>query len=209
MASFLALRTVVGASLGLGAVDLLWLNLVLGPQVLAPATPVLSAPPPPPIPEVVEVRVAAPTAPPPAAPALAVVDTATPAEPPAPALAAVDTAIPAEPPATALAPAERVYFATQSAALGKSAQTTLASIVRRAGAAGTIVLEGHADRRGSEALNFRLSRERALAVQAYLERLGIEGSRIQIGFVGKAAAESSGPLWRDRRVEIQIIGGPS
>ena len=196
MASILALRTVVGAALVLGALDLLWLNLVLGPRVFAPAL-VLD-----------KVEHAVPAAPPRPAKELVVADTSMIAPPPEPSTAPSPEAPAAPAPSPDRFPPKRVYFSTRSAALRDPARTLLARIARRAGTTHMIVLEGHADHRGSEAFNHMLSKERALAVQAYLETLGVERSRIRIGFVGEIAAASEGPLWRDRRVEIQIIGGP-
>ncbi|MGA9523605.1 MAG: OmpA family protein [Myxococcaceae bacterium] len=204
MASILALRTVVGAALVLGALDLLWLNLVLGPRVFAPALVLdrvehaVPAAPPRPAKELV-VADTSMIAPPPEAPA---------APPPEPSTAPSPEAPAAPAPSPDRFPPKRVYFSTRSAALRDPARTLLARIARRAGTTHMIVLEGHADHRGSEAFNHMLSKERALAVQAYLETLGVKRSRIRIGFVGEIAAASEGPLWRDRRVEIQIIGGP-
>ncbi len=213
MASLLALRSIVGAALVLGTLDLLWLNLVLGPRVFSP---VVEAPQ--------RVELVAAVAPRPAseltvedgsAPSQAAEPTAAPSQEPS-AAPSPDPSAAASPEPTAASAAarperirrQRVYFGTGSTELGDSARAVLDRIARSAGRTRTFFLEGHADHRGSESLNQMLSRQRALAVQSYLESLGIASSQIQVGYAGKTAAEHTGPLWRDRRVEIQIMGGP-
>jgi OmpA-OmpF porin, OOP family len=80
--------------------------------------------------------------------------------------------------------------------------------VGRAGPDAMIVLEGHADHRGDESLNRELSRQRALSVARQLEKLGVERSRIRVDYVGEDETVDSTELWRARRVDIQITGGP-
>jgi outer membrane protein OmpA-like peptidoglycan-associated protein len=180
MASLIALRAILGAGIGLGALDLVWLNLALAPAIIE------------------RPRIAAHTAP-------------EPSEPPAAPNAVATLPPPAgiEAPAPSARPAGgRVYFASMSTALDPAARSALRGILARSGPGSTVVLEGHADYRGTEAFNLSLSKQRALVVGNYLERLGLPRTRLRIGFVGEANAVGTAELWRDRRVEIQIIGGP-
>jgi outer membrane protein OmpA-like peptidoglycan-associated protein len=172
MASSTALRMMLGASLGLGAIDLLLIDVALAPEVIADS--------------VVSPRFTTQSS------LLAVVATGT-AAPLAPA------------PAVAVSPVVKshVYFATMKATLDDNAQVALDALAV-SGAA--IVLEGHADERGDDGYNTKLSRKRALAVQRYLVERGADREQIKVRFAGEAGAGDP-DLWRDRRVDIQITGG--
>jgi len=183
MASTLALRALLGAGLGLGAVDLAWLNLGVVPRLIAPSEPAIPEPTPR-LPE----RVV--TAPPPQP------------ETPSPKSEPIENDMPSP-----IAMKTSVYFATRSVSLDSQARATLEHFVSRAGPNGQFVLEGHADHRGDESTNRELSKQRAQAVGEQLEQLGVSDSRIRIGFVGERSASSGDELWRDRRVDIQITGG--
>jgi len=203
MASVTALRAILGASLGLGAIDVLWLDMVLAPKVVdaephAPAAR-LAAVPPAPTPDPAPVPAVAAAEPPTVAPAPPVEPA--PAEP-APAVEPPPAPPPEPPPAPDTA---QVYFETRSAELDSDARANLDLL---AGQPGTFVLEGHADARGRERFNDALSRDRALAVQAYLVERGVDAARIEVRYVGEDAAVRRGELWRDRRVDIEITGGP-
>jgi outer membrane protein OmpA-like peptidoglycan-associated protein len=175
MPSVIALRALVGAGLGLGALDLVVINTALAPRLVSHE----------PAPVTAAVTVETPTAP------------VEPAPPPAPP--------PVVEPKPVQVISERVYFGTSSADLGPRTRKTLEKLVALAGPTSEIVLEGHADYRGDESLNKTLSKDRAITVQKQLVHLGIERSRIRVGYVGEDAA--TGELWRDRRVDIQITGG--
>jgi outer membrane protein OmpA-like peptidoglycan-associated protein len=168
MPSLFALRALLGAGLGLGALDLVWINAALAPRLFEPAPAPVVAAPPPSITPIVE-----------------------PAAPPEP------------PPAKTLV--DHVYFETGSAAITARTHEALAALVELAGPTAQVALEGHADYRGTEAHNKMLSKERALAVQDELVRLGIDRARVRLDYVGETQASSE--LWRDRRVDIQITGG--
>lgn len=183
MASVIALRALVSAGLGLGALDLVWINAGLAPALLDP-------------PSSHTVAVAMPNEP---EPAPAEAPPPVPAAPVAPAPVIDATPDPVE------AVSERVYFTTNSADLGVRGKKTLAKLVELAGPTAEFSLEGHADYRGDEASNRTLSRDRATTVQKQLVHLGVDRTRIHVGFVGEG--DASGDLWRDRRVEIQITGG--
>jgi outer membrane protein OmpA-like peptidoglycan-associated protein len=69
------------------------------------------------------------------------------------------------------------------------------------------VIEGHADARGGQALNQRLSQERAEEVRLYLVALGVSPARLKA--VGKGAAEPANPLDpladENRRVRVVTL----
>jgi outer membrane protein OmpA-like peptidoglycan-associated protein len=180
MAASTALRLLLGASLGLGALDVAWIDLALAPRATETGAPAAA----PSVPSLRATRgaVSEPAAIP-AAP-----------EPPPPA---------ASPRAPEVG--TRVYFATQSAALDASARMAVQQLARDPSA--VFVLEGHADYRGGEGLNRTLSRDRARAVADDLARAGVPRARIHVGWVGDAGSTASDELWRDRRVDIHIGAG--
>ena len=49
----------------------------------------------------------------------------------------------------------------------------------------TLIIEGHADQRGTQAYNMVLAKKRAVAVQDYLSQLGVDGSRMSVISYGK------------------------
>jgi outer membrane protein OmpA-like peptidoglycan-associated protein len=177
MPSVIALRALLGAGLGLGALDVVWINVGLAPQLIAPEPARVQVVEETPTPTPVVEPIVTPTPPPPPVTPIE--------EPPAPQVTSV-------------------YFETGSSELTAASRQALADLVA-AGPKGEIVAEGHADARGPERLNEALSKDRAMAVQQALIRLGVSGTRIQVKFAG--AAESSSELWRDRRVDIQVVGG--
>ena len=71
----------------------------------------------------------------------------------------------------------------------------------------TLVLEGHADERGTREYNLALGQRRAESVADYLESRGINRSRLVIKSYGEespAVSESNERAWaRNRRVEIK------
>lgn len=185
MPSVFALRMLLGAGLGLGALDVVWINAALAPRLVQDDTA-------------------------PAAAAAAISEpSASPREDHAPVHVAEPA--PSEPEPSELAAKTepiintRVYFATASAALDARARNLLARLVADAGPAAQFLVEGHADYRGDESRNESLSKDRALSVEQHLVQLGIDRARIRVDYVGEG--DATGELWRDRRVEIQITGG--
>ena len=92
-------------------------------------------------------------------------------------------------------------------AMGKARVKTAAEILKREGAL-QVVLEGHADERGTDAYNMKLGIDRAEAVKAELISLGISPSTLSTVSFGE-----SRPLFTEkedwayaanRRVEIKI-----
>jgi len=74
-----------------------------------------------------------------------------------------------------------------------------------------IRIAGHADERGSDEYNLVLGNQRALAAKAWLERRGIDGSRIDVVSYGEerpADPASNEAAWsRNRRGEFEVIAG--
>ena len=73
----------------------------------------------------------------------------------------------------------------------------------------SIIIEGHSDRLGSEASNFKLSKDRAESVKAYLQTNGVNQSRIKTkGFGSSKPAfsykEGSDINPKNRRIQIVI-----
>jgi peptidoglycan-associated lipoprotein len=72
-------------------------------------------------------------------------------------------------------------------------------------------IAGHADERGSDEYNMVLGQRRAQAAKAYLERRGIDGSRIDVISYGEerpADPRSNEEAWAlNRRGEFEVIAG--
>jgi outer membrane protein OmpA-like peptidoglycan-associated protein len=198
-----------GALLMLGAADLAFLNVWVFPRTSlaervnrAMSTPV-SAP-------VTLVAAAAPVIEPVSQP----VSVERPG-PPAPHPLPEQQRAPAEAPAAAAAPlrtarhARRVFFAHNQHALTPEAARALAALVRQRGAAGRILIEGHADRTGVEVYNGWLSEQRAETVAGALAALGIDRQQMEVRAFGSRRPVVDGDevkaLRRNRRVEISII----
>ena len=179
MPSEIALRAVLAASITLGIADVVWINVALVPDVTG-------APPPPP---------------PPRLPLAAGGRNSN-------RYARADGGGGApSPPPPSLEP-RVVYFATRSDDLDDTARDTLRALAANLPTDATLVLEGHADHRGDESLNRRLSKHRAQAVATELAALGIETTRLRIRYRGETQVmHTADDVWRDRRVEIEIISG--
>ncbi len=74
-----------------------------------------------------------------------------------------------------------------------------------------IRVSGHADERGSDEYNLVLGNQRALAAKEYLQRKGIDASRIDIVSYGEehpADPASTEEAWaKNRRDEFEIVAG--
>lgn len=77
----------------------------------------------------------------------------------------------------------------------------------------TIVIEGHADERGSREYNLALGERRANAVRAFLLAAGVASRQIQTVSYGEERPENAGngeSAWsRNRRAMIDYSGGPA
>ena len=104
-----------------------------------------------------------------------------------------------------------VLFASGKAELLPAAQAKLnevASALTQQNPSATIVVEGHTDRRGSEALNLDLSARRAEAVRTYLTAHGVPSERIRAEGFGFSRPlgdnKTAEGRANNRRVEIVV-----
>jgi outer membrane protein OmpA-like peptidoglycan-associated protein len=95
-------------------------------------------------------------------------------------------------------------FATSSAALQANAHDELlaAATWAKCTPKGALILEGHADRRGTADYNLKLSAERAASVRQKLIAMGVPSDRIVITVYGKFGPRR-GTLAEDRRVTVR------
>jgi outer membrane protein OmpA-like peptidoglycan-associated protein len=113
----------------------------------------------------------------------------------------------------ALLALQRVHFAYDSAKLLADARASLdvAAEALRARARVDIYVEGHADERGSDTYNMRLSERRARSVAEYLASRGVERRRLGTVAKGKREPLAKGrgerPWAENRRVEFRLIRG--
>jgi len=104
---------------------------------------------------------------------------------------------------------DRVFFATNETVLTTAARETLrkqASWLRKKSDI-NIVLEGHADERGTREYNLALGERRANSAKDYLMTYGISSSRISIVSYGKERPVDSGsnPLsWSKNRRSVSV-----
>jgi peptidoglycan-associated lipoprotein len=97
-----------------------------------------------------------------------------------------------------------VFFALDSAQLGDDARPILQKDVEwmKRWTSTKIMIEGHADSRGSAEYNLALGERRAAAVRDYLASLGIGADRVQIVSKGKETpfcTEENEACWQQNR----------
>ncbi len=102
-----------------------------------------------------------------------------------------------------------VLFDTDSAQLKAGADAKLKDLADWAACntKGALLLEGHADPRGTQAYNMELSAKRAAAVRQKLVDMGVRSDRIVISVYGKNGP-SRGSLQADRRVTVRPAETP-
>ena len=104
---------------------------------------------------------------------------------------------------------DRVFFATNETVLTTASRETLrkqASWLRKNSKI-NVVLEGHADERGTREYNLALGERRANADKDYLMTYGISGNRISVISYGKERPVDSGsnPLaWSKNRRSVTV-----
>jgi peptidoglycan-associated lipoprotein len=137
---------------------------------------------------------------------------------PAPAPAAAAAAEPAVAEAPPAAPTEplpcrltRVHFAFDSTLLDDAARDALSETARCIAAKKipAIVIEGHADERGTEAYNIALGQRRAEGVRGYLQKLGVEASveAVSYGEAYPLDRHETEQAWTEnRRAELRAPG---
>ena len=104
---------------------------------------------------------------------------------------------------------DRVFFATNESILTTRARETLRKQATwlRANSDITVVLEGHADERGTREYNLALGERRANAAKDYLMTYGVSANRISVISYGKERPVDSGsnPLaWSKNRRSVTV-----
>ena len=104
---------------------------------------------------------------------------------------------------------DRVFFATNESVLTTASRDTLRKQAEwlRKNSSVNVVLEGHADERGTREYNLALGERRANAVKDYLMTYGISGSRLSTISYGKERPVDSGsnPLaWSKNRRSVTV-----
>ena len=104
---------------------------------------------------------------------------------------------------------DRVFFATNESILTTRSRETLRKQATwlRENSGITVVLEGHADERGTREYNLALGERRANAAKDYLMTYGVSGSRISVISYGKERPVDSGsnPLsWSKNRRSVTV-----
>lgn len=119
-----------------------------------------------------------------------------------------------EQPRTSTESAQRVedvdlFFSTDSAQLPAAATSELQELADwvRCDPQRAIILEGHADPRGSQDHNLTLSGERAAAVRQRLIQLGVPSERVVITVYGENGPRQQS-LSKDRRVTARATQAP-
>ena len=106
--------------------------------------------------------------------------------------------------------AQNIYFATGKATLLSRSFKGLDEVVRimKDDAELKLTIDGHTDNTGADALNQRLSENRAAAVKAYLVKKGIDGSRLVSAGYGEAQPvadnKTAAGRQKNRRVELKL-----
>ena len=105
--------------------------------------------------------------------------------------------------------ADRVFFATNESVLTTASRDTLRKQAEwlRKNSKINVVLEGHADERGTREYNLALGERRANAAKDYLMTYGISANRISVISYGKERPEDSGsnPLaWSKNRRSVTV-----
>ena len=104
---------------------------------------------------------------------------------------------------------DRVFFATNESVLTTASRETLRKQAAwlRKNSKVSVVLEGHADERGTREYNLALGERRANAAKDYLMTYGISGNRISVISYGKERPVDSGsnPLaWSKNRRSVTV-----
>ena len=105
--------------------------------------------------------------------------------------------------------ADRVFFATNETVLTTASRETLRKQAAwlRKNSEITVVLEGHADERGTREYNLALGERRANSAKDYLMTYGISSDRVSVVSYGKERPVDSGsnPLsWSKNRRSVTV-----
>jgi outer membrane protein OmpA-like peptidoglycan-associated protein len=102
-----------------------------------------------------------------------------------------------------------LFFNTASAELTQAATSDLQKLAdwAKCSSSNAIILEGHADPRGSADFNLKLSGERAAAVRQQLIDMGVPSERIVVSVYGENGPRQP-TLAEDRRVTARASDAP-
>lgn len=105
---------------------------------------------------------------------------------------------------------DRVFFATDSSVLNGESQAVLSRQATWLKSNGNVnvVLEGHADERGTREYNLALGERRANSARNYLVNLGIAASRVSVVSYGKerpAVLGSDRNAWSQNRRAVTVL----
>ena len=109
---------------------------------------------------------------------------------------------------------DRVFFALDKSDLSSQSPAMLekqATWLKRYGSV-NIIVEGHADERGTREYNLGLGERRANSAKDYLVAMGVSPNRIKIISYGKerpAALGHSEASWRQNRRAVTVVAGGS
>lgn len=105
---------------------------------------------------------------------------------------------------------DRVLFETDSSVVNAEGQAVLAQQAEwlKANGSVNVLIEGHADERGTREYNLALGERRATAVKNYLSSLGITGARVSTTSFGKERPAVTGndeSSWSQNRRAVTVI----
>ena len=99
-----------------------------------------------------------------------------------------------------------VYFTYDSSVLSPEQSALCEAVAKHLKRGGGVILEGHADERGTPAYNLALGEDRGNAVKQYLMNYGLSESQISVVSYGEERPAASGQdemSWaKNRRVEL-------
>ena len=107
---------------------------------------------------------------------------------------------------------DRVFFATNESVLTTASRETLRKQAAwlRKNSKVSVVLEGHADERGTREYNLALGERRGNAVKEFLASLGVDPGRLTVISYGKerpAAEGSTSEAWSENRRAVLVVSG--
>lgn len=105
---------------------------------------------------------------------------------------------------------DRVFFETDSSVVTGEGQATLSNQAEwlKANGSVNVLIEGHADERGTREYNLALGERRATAAKNYLVSIGIPSSRISTTSFGKERPAVTGndeSAWSQNRRAVTVI----
>jgi peptidoglycan-associated lipoprotein len=105
---------------------------------------------------------------------------------------------------------DRVFFAYDSSELSVSARSSLQAQAKwlSSNSGSSVIIQGHADERGTREYNLALGERRAAAAKNYLVALGVSPSRISVISYGKerpVALGSNASSWAKNRRAVMVV----